>query len=211
MGYLLADFTGNALWKVADKLPTFPLAMLGGAIVQLTLIKTKKTALVDRSTMERIQGLALEFLLVSAIASISIPVLIHYLIPFLLLMAVGITYITCMTWFVAPRLLPDAWFERGMVEYGMQTGVTAMGIMLLRIIDPKFKTPALESFAFKQLIYEPFFGGGFVTALTPILVVVWGLPLFAGAMFSVTAFFIGVSFFSKWFHPHPKPHRQFKG
>jgi ESS family glutamate:Na+ symporter len=207
IGYYLADFTGNELWRVMDKLPTFPLAMLGGIFIQLVLIKTKKTALIDRATMERIQGLALEFLITSAIASISIPILIHYLSPFLLLMVVGIGYITTMTWFIAPRMLPNAWFERGMVEYGMQTGVTAMGIMLLRIIDPEFKTPALESFAFKQLVYELFFGGGFVTALTPILVLLWGLPLFAGVMFAITISFLGIAFFSKWFHPHPKPYR----
>jgi len=109
---------------------------------------------------------------------------------FPLAMLGGVAYIALATWILAPRMLPDPWFERAMVEFGMQTGATAMGIMLLRIIDPGFKTGALEPFAVKQIIYEPFFGGGFVIALTPFFVVTLGLPAFLIAMLSITIIFV---------------------
>ena len=44
-------------------------------------------------------------------------------------------------------------------------GVTATGLALLRVADPDEKSPALEAFGYKQLAFEPFFGGGLVTAL----------------------------------------------
>jgi ESS family glutamate:Na+ symporter len=40
------------------------------------------------------------------------------------------------------------------------------GLMLMRIADPRNKTPAIESFGYKQLLFEPFVGGGLITALS---------------------------------------------
>ena len=51
------------------------------------------------------------------------------------------------------------WFERCIIEYGMQTGVTALGLLLLRVADPHFETPTARSFGFKQLLYEPMLVG----------------------------------------------------
>ena len=53
---------------------------------------------------------------------------------------------------------------------GQSMGVTATGLLLLQMVDPENKTEALESFAYKQLFFEPIMGGGFFTAAAPILV-----------------------------------------
>jgi ESS family glutamate:Na+ symporter len=44
--------------------------------------------------------------------------------------------------------------------------------------DPFGRSKAMEAFSFKQLVFEPFLGGGLVTALSPLLIVSWGLPRF---------------------------------
>ncbi|MDY6985038.1 MAG: sodium/glutamate symporter [Candidatus Thermoplasmatota archaeon] len=209
VGTAIGAYTGNETIAVAlDAVPTFPLCMLGGLILQVVLIKTGVSGIIDRDTVERLQGLALEFLVVSAIASISIPVVIEYAVPFFILMAVGITYIVAVTWFIAPRMLSNSWFEKATVEFGMETGVTAMGIMLLRVVDPHFETEASEAFAFKQLIYEPFFGGGFVTAMTPILIVTLGLVKFIGAMLLIALLFgVVLPFATGWLHRRAEPYR----
>jgi ESS family glutamate:Na+ symporter len=208
-GIYLRDLTGNIYIGAAlNAVPTFPLCMLGGMLIQLIFMKCKIAHLIDRQSIERLQGLALEILVASAIASISIPVLIQYAVPFSLLMIVGITYIVTITWFIAPRMLSGAWFEKSIVEFGMQTGVTAMGLMLLRVVDPHFKTEASEAFAFKQLIYEPFFGGGFITALTPLLIIMWGLKIFIIVMFLIAFVFgIIIPFFTGTFHKKALPYR----
>jgi ESS family glutamate:Na+ symporter len=171
-------------------------------------MKTGISGLIDRQSVERLQGLALEFLVVSAIASISIPVVIEYAAPFFILMTFGIIYIVLVTWFIAPRMLSGSWFEKSIVEFGMETGVTAMGIMLLRVVDPRFETEASESFAFKQLIYEPFFGGGFVTAMTPLLIIEYGLVTFIGIMLAIVLILgIILPVVAGWVHRRAEPYR----
>ena len=113
-------------------------------------------------------------------------------------MLVGLGWVIFATWFIAPRMLPGAWFERGITEYGMQTGVTALGLLLLRVADPEFETEAAESFGFKQIVYEPLMGGGFITASAPILIVSFGVAttFFVGLASIVAA--LGIAYFSGW-------------
>ncbi|MGB8952531.1 MAG: sodium/glutamate symporter [Candidatus Aminicenantales bacterium] len=184
--------------------PLFPLAMLGGLFIQIFAGKTGLSKYFDRKTFDRILGLALDFLVVSAIASIKLDVFIAYFWPFSILMLVGLVWVIIATWFIAPRMLPDAWFERAITEYGMQTGVTALGLLLLRVADPNFKTPAARSFGFKQIIYEPLLGGGFITAAAPILISSFGvvLPYFVGLVSIVAV--LAVAYFSGWLHAFKK-------
>jgi len=184
--------------------PLFPLAMLGGLFIQLFATKSGLSKYLDRSTFDRILGLALDFLVVSAISSIQLDVFFDYFLPFSILMIVGLIWVIFATWYLAPRMLPDAWFERSITEYGMQTGVTAMGLLLLRVADPHFKTPAAESFGFKQILYEPMLGGGFITAAAPIIIFTYGvLPLFLIGLASIlVAMFVAL--FSGWMHRFEK-------
>jgi ESS family glutamate:Na+ symporter len=53
----------------------------------------------------------------------------------------------------------------------------ASGFMLIDMSDPQSTTSAKESYGYKQLLYEPFFGGGLITALSiPILVRIGLIP-----------------------------------
>lgn len=178
--------------------PLFPMAMIGGIMVQLFSAKVGLATYLDRKTFDRILGLSLDFLVLSAIASIKLDVFVDLFWPFTLLMLAGLAWVIFATWFLAPRMLPGAWFERGITEYGMQTGVTALGLLLLRVADPKFETEAAESFGFKQIIYEPLMGGGFITASAPILMVTFGVGAvyLAGALSILVA--VAVAYFSGW-------------
>jgi ESS family glutamate:Na+ symporter len=201
LGIFLSSSTGiNVLATALDAVPTFPLTMIGGVILQILLNYIGISTIIDRNTIERIQGVALDFLVVSAIASISIPVVINYFIPFSILIIAVAAYTVFATWLIAPRILTGAWFEKSIVEFGMQTGVTAMGLCLLRIVDPGFKTEALESFGIKQLAYEPLFGGGFITALSPLIILTAGPFWFCVIMLSFPLIFITIGLFSGWFH-----------
>ncbi|MEM1242613.1 MAG: sodium:glutamate symporter, partial [Cyanobacteria bacterium P01_H01_bin.26] len=60
--------------------------------------------------------------------------------------------------------------------------VTATGILLLRMVDPHNDSGAFESFAYKQLFFEPIVGGGLFTAAAPALIVRFGL----GGMLLIT-------------------------
>ncbi len=187
--------------------PLFPLAMLGGLIIQVVALKIGLSTYFDRATFSRILGFALDFLVVAAISSIRLDVFLAFFWPFVILMVCGLVWIIFATWFIAPRMLPDAWFERSITEYGMQTGVTAMGLLLLRVADPHFETPAAKAFGFKQIVYEPFMGGGFITAAAPILIHHYGaglsLAVGAGSMLLV----LGIAGGSGWISRTRPPKR----
>lgn len=192
---------------VLKSFPLFPLAMVGGILVQITARALAIDSLFDRRSFERIGGVALDFLVVSAIASLNIQVVIKYALPFTLLMIAGILWMSLLTWYLAPRMFPDAWFERAIVEFGMQTGVTAMGLMLLRVVDPQFDTEAAPSFGFKQIVYEPLLGGGLITSLAPILIIQLGMWYSLFITGAVMAAFMLIALVSKFFHRHPGPCR----
>jgi glutamate:Na+ symporter, ESS family len=200
---LSADMKPNLF----ESFPLFPLAMVGGLIIQIVAGRTGLAEYFDRATFDRILGTALDFLVISAIASIKLDVFLAYFWPFTILVVAGLVWIIFATWFLAPRMLPDAWFERAITEYGMQTGVTAIGLLLLRVADPNFRTPAAKSFGFKQILYEPMLGGGFITAAAPILIFNYGVneSLLVGA--GSIVFFLAIALFSGWIHPRGRTTR----
>ena len=72
----------RGLHPMLKSFPLFPLAMLGGIAVQAVSSTLKIDRLLDRQSFERIQGLALDILVVSAIASLNLRVVLNYAVPF---------------------------------------------------------------------------------------------------------------------------------
>ena len=167
-------------WKVFDGFPLFPLCMIGGVLLQV-FVKgvVRKDLMIDHGQMERISGAALDFLVVSAVATISVKVVAANWIPLVVIIAAGAAWsVFAVLWF-GPRCLKEAWFERAIADFGQATGVTATGLLLLRTVDPDSKTCAAASFGYKQLLHEPFMGGGLWTALAFTLVLKHGwMPIF---------------------------------
>ncbi|MGJ7439777.1 sodium/glutamate symporter [Aquipuribacter sp. MA13-6] len=161
--------------------PLFPLAMLGGVAVQVFADKFDRTGIIDRQMMLRLQGIALDLLIVSALATLSIQAIADNLVPFLLLAGAGLAWNFGVFAFLAQRMIPNFWFERGIGDLGQSLGVTATGIILIKVADPDGKTPAMEAFGYKQLAFEPFFGGGLITAAAiPLIAATGPTPLLLG-------------------------------
>ena len=188
--------------------PLFPLAMIGGMIIQVISIRLKVDRYYDRNSFERILGFSLDILVVSAIASIRLDLFIENLWPFLILMATGIAWLFFCLVVLAPRMFPYNWLERGVTEYGMQSGVTAMGLLLLRLVDPNYKTDTAQAFGFKQMLYEPFLGGGLITATAPFIVINLGVWWSIGAAAVIIVIFMLVSWLNGWTQMNPVRRRQ---
>lgn len=157
--------------QILDSFPLFPLCMIAGLFLQFFLNRIKIGHIVNHGQMTRISGTALDFLVVAAISSIRIELILDYWIPFTSLVLVGIIWnVFCVLW-LAKRLLPKgSWFEQSIAEMGQSMGVTATGLLLLRTVDPDDKTIAPAAFGYKQLLHEPFMGGGLWTSLAIPLV-----------------------------------------
>ena len=186
----------NASRRLFKGFPLFPLCMIGGVLMQTAVTRCGGTLLVDHGQMQRLSGAALDFLVLSAVATIKISVVAANWAPLLAIVVSGTLLSLLLVVFLGPKLFKEAWFERSIAEFGQSTGVTATGLLLLRSVDPENRTIAAASFGYKQLLHEPFMGGGLWTALAFVLVYQFGwmkIWLFSVAMtvlWSAAAFLI---------------------
>lgn len=166
--------------SLLSSFPLFPLCMLGGLLIQLFATRFDPHDHIDHGLMLRIQNSALDFLVVAAIATIRLDIVAQGWLPLLILISAGILWNVFCVLVLAPRIFKNAWFERGIAEMGQSMGVTATGLLLLRVVDPDYKTPAAEAFACKQLLHEPIMGGGLWTGMAiPLIAAIGALPVFA--------------------------------
>jgi glutamate:Na+ symporter, ESS family len=172
------------------KIPLFPLAMIGGVIIQVTAARLGLDHRISRRLMNRISGTALDFTIVAALATLSLTALGEHLVPFLLLAGAGMAWCVFAVLVIAPRLIPYGWFERGIGDFGQSMGVTVTGLLLMRVADPQNRTGALESFGYKQLLFEPVVGGGLFTATSMVLIFQLGPWWVLGITAGLLAFFL---------------------
>lgn len=179
--------------------PLFPLAMIGGLILQLLLSRFDRFKLLDRGMVIRIQNLALDLLIVSAVATLSLTVLGENLTVFFLLATAGVAWNVFVFVKLARRMIPEYWFERGIGDTGQSLGMTATGLLLIRMADPDHKSPAMEAFGYKQLLFEPIVGGGLFTAISVPLIFEFGpLPILGIASVLMLGFMsLGLLYFGR--------------
>jgi ESS family glutamate:Na+ symporter len=123
--------------------PLFVLTLGGGALIRVLMEKANLGYLFDENATKRVQGLALDYLIIAGIATIPLKIVAQYLAP-LTILAIAIWIgLAAFMLYTGPKLLGDAWFEKMILVYGTAHGVFATGLMLLRAVDPNFKTPAL--------------------------------------------------------------------
>lgn len=175
----IESVTWGRLWGVAlmEHVPVFPFAMIGGVFVQIVVTRWWGRHVVDRHLTNRIAGTALDIIIVAALATLSLTVIGEHLVPFLLLAVAGIAWNVTGFLFLAPRLIPNCWFENGIPNFGQSMGMTVTGMLLFRMTDPANRSGGLESFGYKQLLFEPIVGGGLFTASALPLVAQFGAPV----------------------------------
>lgn len=164
-----------------EHIPLFPLAMLGGVAVQITLMRMGHARALDRRLINRISGAALDVLIVSALATLSLEAVGTHIWPFLILAAAGIAWNLFGFIVLAPRMFPKDWVPMGLANFGQGIGMTVVGLLLVRMADPDNRTGAMENFGYKQLLFEPVVGGGLFTAMSLPLIFQFGaLPVLIG-------------------------------
>ncbi len=111
--------------------------------------KLRKKKIINRQyqnnyLLNRISGLAFDLMIVAGIASINMEDLSGLLAPFLILALLGAVVTYFFVRWMCRRLTPDFAEESFVAMYGMLTGTISSGILLLRQIDPLYKTPAAD-------------------------------------------------------------------
>lgn len=199
IGYLLTNWIQNI---TGLGVPSFSVGFLVAIVFHFILKGMSAEKYVDTKVISRIGSCCTDFLVFFGVASIKIPVVIEYAVPFGLLMIFGMIWVVFHFTVLAPRLLKQEWFERGIYVYGYSTGVTAIGMALLRIVDPENKSCTLDDAAIItpiESIIEIFalatipvacVQGNWLIAVIPVLIYLAALII--------------IPFIFKWWHPHPK-------
>ena len=142
--YLCTDFMKNI--PVLGSLSAWAWGMLIMLILWLALCALKLDFLVDDRVRSHITGPLTDFAVIAAIASLPLQAIAGYLVPILLMSALGLA-VTLAILLLCRRLLRGCWFEQMIASFGMATGVYITGVLLLRIADPDSETPAISTYS----------------------------------------------------------------
>ena len=172
-GYLFYNWYKQYLPDI--EIPMMCLTMIAGVLLQKLIEHTPMKESVDKHVIDRIGSCVTDYLVAFGIASISINVVRTYILPILVLCIIGTVWPIIMVFFCGRRLFNNYWFERSIFIFGWCTGVVAIGVTLLRIVDPKMKTGTLDDYGTAYTLISVI--EVFIVALTPQLTISlgWGL------------------------------------
>ncbi|MEI0479037.1 sodium/glutamate symporter [Brachyspira pulli] len=148
----LAFIVLNAIKKLGipglDVLPVWTYSMIIMFALNILIKKFKLAWMVDAKVKAKIIGTLSDFAIVSAITSLPIKAIIHYIAPIIVMCVVGFIA-TYLIVFIFNNMLfkGDYAFERAIISWGTLTGVLITGMTLLKICDPEYKSPALTEFS----------------------------------------------------------------
>lgn len=169
------------------EIPLMCVAMLVGVFVQAFLNKVGYGNYVDKRVIDRIGSGVTDYLVAFGIATIKISVVLEFMGPIFLLCIIGTAWPVILVFFVGRKLFRNFWFERSIFIFGYITGVVAVGVTLLRIVDPEMKSGTLDDFGTAytlQSIIELF-----IVTMVPVFAVKYGVTLVGGIL---TAIAIGM-------------------
>ena len=137
------------------ELPVFSCAFVVGLLLKIVFNKTKVSKYIDGKTTSSISSFATDLLVAFGIASIKLEVVVKYAVPLAVLLAVGIVLTVFTVFYFGRHLMKKDWFEKSIFAWGWWTGTMAMGIALLRIVDPKMASKAMDDYALAYLPCAP--------------------------------------------------------
>ena len=157
--------------SLVGSFPLFIYTLFGGLLIGQALVFAGRGQWLDGQASGRISGVAMDLLVVAAISTLNLDAVVAYLWPIVILFTGGAIWSAVCLFVFSPRLLPRShWFELGLINYGMSTGTTATGFVLLRLVDPQLQTDAAKHYALAAPLSAPFVGGGVITIGLPLLV-----------------------------------------
>ena len=149
-------------------LPMVCLAMLCGMFLNLLLRVFHVSDYVNRKTISKMTSSITDYLVFFGVASIKIEIVFKYFTPIILMCILCLTFSLLHMFVFSRKYFNDHWFERAIFIYGWSTGVVAIGITLLRIVDPDAKSNTLEDYGIAYAVIS--FIEIAVVALYPVFI-----------------------------------------
>jgi ESS family glutamate:Na+ symporter len=173
LGKILPPDVAKMLWGFF-----FFIGMVIAFLVRISMKKLKIDHLIDSGLQRRITGFAVDYLIVSTVMAIQVVVIWKYIIPISIIAVISGFATTLMVIFLGRRLWSYN-IERSVTIYGTVTGTVSSGLLLLRIVDPEFKTPVAVEIGLMNLFMVPVILGYGILINAPLWWH-WNLPLTCG-------------------------------
>ena len=186
-----------AYYMPGFELPVFSCAFVAGIIIKKMLDKTRASESICPQTVGHISGTMTDYLVAFGIASIKLSVVLEYIVPLAILLLSGLAVTLIYVFFMGRKLMKECWFEKALFTWGWFTGTMAMGIALLRVVDPKMKSRCMDSYALAYLFIAPV-EIALITFAPVAFVNGYGL-LFASICLVAGLGVLSVAYFKKWF------------
>jgi glutamate:Na+ symporter, ESS family len=194
---IIAFVVGVAYWLTGVlesilpgiSVPLFSVAFIVALLFQNGTRIVKADSYIDQRIMERIGGSATDYLVAVGIASINITIVMDYAVPLILLFVFGAIWAYLIFRFIGPNIFKNFWFEKSLFGWGWSTGTVAMGLALLRIVDPELKSKTMDDYALAYIGMVPV--EIVIITFSPILIysgLPWAMPI---ALLLVGALIIG--------------------
>ena len=178
------------------ELPVFSCAFVFGILFKKLLDRTRASESICPQTVGHISGSMTDYLVAFGIASIKVSVVIEYIVPLAILLLSGLAVTLIYVFVMARKLMKECWFEKALFTWGWFTGTMAMGIALLRVVDPKMKSRCLDSYALAYLFIAPV-EISLITFAPVAFVNGYGL-LFSSICLVAGLGVLSVAYFKKW-------------
>ncbi len=179
------------------ELPVFSCAFVVGILAKKLLDRTRASESICTQTVGHSSGAMTDFLVAFGISSIKLSVVVEYIVPLAILLLSGLAFTLIYVFVMARKLMKECWFEKALFTWGWFTGTMAMGIALLRVVDPKMKSRCLDSYALAYLFIAPV-EIALITFAPVAFVNGYGL-IFAGICLVAGLSVMSVAHFKKWF------------
>ncbi len=141
----VANMVSSLLWGFNFIIGSLVAMGLKGMLKGLKSAKLIKRQYQNNHLLSRISGFAFDIMIIAGIGSIRIEDLSGLWLPFIILsVAGGVVTLVYLMW-TCRKIYPKYYHEGLTSMYGMLTGTISSGVLLLREIDPEFKTPAANN------------------------------------------------------------------
>lgn len=158
------------------EIPVFSCAFILGLAFNKLFDHTRVSHYINTETTQRLSSSFTDILVACGVASIKLGIVVKYAVPLTALVVGGVGIVCFVTLYLGRKLAQSYWFERTVFAWGWWTGTMAMGIALLRIVDPKQASKAMDDYAIAYLPIAPV--EIVIITLAPILFANgWGLWL----------------------------------
>lgn len=137
------------------ELPVFSCSFIVGILIKAIFSRTRVNEYACKNAIGHLSGTFTDYLVAFGIASIKLSIVLEYITPLAILLLTGLLTTLLYVFLMSRFMMKDYWFEKAIFTWGWYTGTMAMGIALLRVVDPEMKSNCLDNYALAYIFIAP--------------------------------------------------------